>query len=88
MTSRIHHRIYLRQAIALALAAAALAPAVQAQESEGLEEVTVTATRRTDTNLQTTPVSVSAVTASDIERAVAKDISGLAASVPAIPMLL
>ena len=82
MTSRIHHRTHLRQAIALALAAAALAPAVQAQESEGLEEVTVTATRRTDTNLQTTPVSVSAVTASDIERAVAKDISGLAASVP------
>ncbi len=82
MTSRIHHRTHLRQAIALALTAAALAPAVQAQESEGLEEVTVTATRRTDTNLQTTPVSVSAVTASDIERSVSKDISGLAASVP------
>ena len=82
MTSRIHHRTHLSRAVALALAAAAFAPAVQAQDSEGLEEVTVTATRRTETNLQTTPVSVSAVTASDIERAVAKDISGLAASVP------
>ena len=48
----------------------------------GLEEVTVQATRRTDTNLQTTPISVSAITASDLERSVAKDISGMASSVP------
>jgi iron complex outermembrane recepter protein len=47
-----------------------------------LEEVTVTATRRAETNLQTTPVSVTAVTANDIQRMVAKDISGLASSVP------
>jgi iron complex outermembrane recepter protein len=50
--------------------------------SAQLEEVTVTATRRADTNLQTTPISVSAVTAADIDRMVAKDISGLASSVP------
>ena len=47
-----------------------------------LEDVIVTATRRADTNLQTTPISVTAVTSSDIERMVAKDISGLASSVP------
>jgi len=80
--THIHHRNHLRQVIALTLAAAAFTPVVQADQAEGLEEVTITATRRVDTNLQTTPVSVSAVTASDIERAVAKDISGLAASVP------
>ncbi len=55
----------------------------QAQEAEAaLEEVTVSATRRADTNLQTTPISVSALTAADLERNVAKDISGMASSVP------
>jgi outer membrane receptor protein involved in Fe transport len=48
----------------------------------GLEEVTVTATRRTDTNLQETPISVSAITAGDLERTAAKDISSMAQQVP------
>ena len=52
------------------------------QANSGLEEVVVTATRRTETNLQVTPVSVSAVTSADIERMVAKDIAGIASSVP------
>jgi iron complex outermembrane receptor protein len=76
----------LRLAIALALAGAtapaAFAQTAPAQQSTGLEEVTVTATRRVETNLQETPVSVSAVTSGDIERMVAKDISGIASSVP------
>ena len=66
-----------------ALLAGNAAMAEQAASSAGqLEEVTVTATRRSETNLQTTPISVSAVTSNDIQRMVAKDISGIASSVP------
>jgi iron complex outermembrane receptor protein len=78
-------RARLRAAIALALAGATVAPfaqAADAPQTASLEEVTVTATRRAETNLQETPISVSAVTSNDIERMVAKDISGIAASVP------
>jgi iron complex outermembrane recepter protein len=69
--------------IVSAVLAAAAAPAVMAQDATGgLEEVLVTATRAGITNLQQTPVSVSAVTAEDIDRMVARDISGIASSVP------
>ncbi len=68
--------------IVSAVLAAAVAPAAIAQDAAGLEEVLVTATRAGITNLQQTPVSVSAVTAQDIDRMVARDISGIASSVP------
>ncbi len=69
--------------IVSAVLAAAAAPAAMAQDATGgLEEVLVTATRAGITNLQQTPVSVSAVTAEDIDRMVARDISGIASSVP------
>jgi len=68
--------------VSAVLAAAAVAPAAMAQDAVGLEEVLVTATRAGITNLQQTPVSVSAVTAEDIDRMVARDISGIASSVP------
>ncbi len=56
---------------------------VGAQEAgAALEEVTVSATRRTETNLQVTPISVSAITAGDLERTAAKDISAMALQVP------
>ncbi len=68
---------------AILASAATLAPGLVAAQSGGvLEEILVTATRRGETNLQETPVSVTAVTASDIERLVARDLSGLASSVP------
>ena len=64
-------------------ATAALQAVAQESGDVRLEEVTVTASRgATETDLQRTPISVSAVTASDIDRLVAKDISGLAAAVP------
>ena len=76
-------------AVRSVLAASAMAmtiAAAQAQQTGDetrLEEITVTAQRgATETNLQTTPISVSAVTSADIDRLVAKDISGLASSVP------
>ena len=59
-----------------------IAVAAETQQTMGLEEVVVTATRRTETLLQETPISVSAVTANDIDRMVAKDLSGIAALVP------
>ncbi len=68
--------------IVSAVLAAAVAPAAMAQDAVGLEEVLVTATRAGITNLQQTPVSVSAVTAEDIDRMVARDLSGIATSVP------
>jgi iron complex outermembrane receptor protein len=73
--------------IVSAILAAAAPAALQAQEettpaAAGLEEVLVTATRAGITNLQQTPVSVSAVTTEDIDRMIARDISGIASSVP------
>jgi iron complex outermembrane receptor protein len=72
--------------IVSAVLATAAPAAVLAQEVQtgagGLEEVLVTATRAGVTNLQQTPVSVSAVTTEDIDRMVARDISGIASSVP------
>jgi len=68
---------------AVLASAATLAPgSVAAQSSGVLEEILVTATRRGETNLQETPVSVTAVTSSDIDRLIARDLSGLASSVP------
>jgi iron complex outermembrane receptor protein len=72
-------------AAVLASAAGLAVGTAQAQEGSGggLEEVLVTATRRSaETNLQTTPVSVTAVTNADIDRLVAKDLSGVASAVP------
>ncbi|HET9694717.1 MAG TPA: TonB-dependent receptor [Steroidobacteraceae bacterium] len=73
--------------IVSAILAAGAPAAVHAQEggtpaATGLEEVLVTATRAGITNLQQTPVSVSAVTTEDIDRMIARDISGIASSVP------
>ena len=76
--------VALRAALVAGAAAAALPQAARADaETVKLEEVTVTATRRAgETDLQRTPVSVSAVTSSDIDRMVARDLSGIASSVP------
>ena len=68
--------------LAATVAGVAAAQETSPTSAAQLDEVTVTATRRIETNLQTTPVSVSAITANDIQRMVAKDISGLASSVP------
>ncbi len=78
--------LVVRAALTAGTAAAALPQLAAAEAAEGapaLDAVMVTATRQAgETDIQTTPVSVSAVTAADIDRLVAKDISGLASSVP------
>tara|TARA_R110001599_G_scaffold353815_1_gene598804 strand:+ start:48142 stop:50595 length:2454 start_codon:yes stop_codon:yes gene_type:complete len=47
-----------------------------------LEEVMVTATRRTSTDIQTTPIAVTAITSRDIEELVPRDLGDIAAQVP------
>jgi iron complex outermembrane receptor protein len=84
--------IQLRRAIStalrVALAAGAVASAPQAMGAETetkLEAVTVSATRAAiETELQTTPISVSAVTSKDIDRLIARDLSGIASAVPGL----
>ena len=73
----------VRAAIVLGVMSGTGMQSASAQAPTKLEEVTVSATRgASDTDLQRTPVSVSALSASDIDRLVANDISGLASAVP------
>lgn len=57
-----------------------------AQSSTGavLEEVLVTATRRGNTNILTTPVAVTAITSSDIERFSPRDLNDIAVLAPSL----
>jgi iron complex outermembrane receptor protein len=69
--------------IVTAILTAAAAPAALAQEaSAGLEEILVTATRHGLTDLQRTPVAVTALSSEDMDRLVARDISAISADVP------
>lgn len=67
--------------LALALAAPAFAQEGQADEQTGLGEIIVTATKR-DSNLQTTPIAISAVDQSIIQQSSANDIGDLSTFVP------
>jgi iron complex outermembrane receptor protein len=85
ISKQSRHTPIARFVAAVLAGAAGLAVAsAEAQESGGgLEEVLVTATRAaSETNLQQTPISVTAVTNTDIDRLVAKDLSGVASAVP------
>lgn len=56
-----------------------------AQDTEvGLEEVTVSATRRTETDIQRTPISVSAISDDDLARLTPRDIRDVAIRVPSL----
>lgn len=68
--------------IALLSACCVTGPAALAAENRVLEEVVVTATRRAETDLQTTPVTVSAVNAEEFEKLQAQDIGEIALYVP------
>ena len=65
--------------------AAAVASAQQdnaPQSATTLEEVVITATRRGNTDMMSTPVAVTAITAYDIERYSPNDLNDIAAMVP------
>ncbi len=68
-------RMILMGAMAVVVAAPQIA---QAQ----LEEIIVSATRRAETDIQTTPVSVTAVTAADLDKLFAQDVGEIATYVP------
>jgi iron complex outermembrane receptor protein len=74
--------------VALASGAATVALPQAAQAAEGtvrLEEVMVTATRAAaETDIQTTPVSVSAVSSNDLTRLVARELSDISSTVPGL----
>ena len=57
----------------------AFAPApVSAQDAVRLEEVLVTATRRTETDVQSTPIAVTQVTSDMVERLAPRDLLDVA----------
>lgn len=76
----------LKRALLLAMFPALAATGVQAQTGQGavLEEVLVTATRRGNTDIQTTPVAVTAITGSDIERFMPRDLNDVAVLAPSL----
>ena len=65
--------------LGLALVASIVAPQVAYSQ---LEEIVVTATRRAATDIQTTPVSVTAISADDFDKLYAQDIGEIATYVP------
>lgn len=74
----------LRLAAVAALAGMTLGvvPDVRSAEQRVLEEVVVTATRRAETDIQTTPVAVSAVDEEEFDKLFAQDIGEIALYVP------
>lgn len=55
---------------------------VQAQEGAKLEEVLVTATRRAETDVQTTPVAVTAITNAEVDRLIPTDLGDVLVYAP------
>ena len=66
----------------LASAGALASSAVPAQTSGALEEILVTATRRGETNLQETPVAVTALDSDALDLIAGRGIEGISSSVP------
>jgi len=65
------------------LSSATVAPAVSAESSSTLEEITVTATRR-ETDMQVTPIAVTALSSEALEAARVDDVRQLSALSPAL----
>ncbi|MGD2009040.1 MAG: Plug domain-containing protein, partial [Cellvibrionales bacterium] len=66
----------------VAVASALSAPSALGQEGAKLEEVLVTATRRAETDVQSTAVAVTQVTADMVQRAVPRDLLDVAIYAP------
>ena len=76
MTSRVGNPVTLRRMVVALASASPLWAAVplSAQEGAKLEEVLVTATRRAETDVQSTAVAVTQVTGDMVQRAVPRDL--------------
>ena len=68
--------------LALAMASTPMLSGVPLTAMAQLEEVLVTANRRTETDIQTTAVSVSAITSNDISQLTPRDLGDIASLVP------
>ena len=75
-------RCKLSLAVSMVPALALSAPATQAQSEVQLEEVLVTATRRAETDIQTTPVAVTAVTGMEVDRLIPQDLGDVLVYAP------
>ena len=84
--TRAQHAIWRKSLLALAIAPAiaAVGSPAQAQSPAGakLEEVLVTATRRAETDIQTTPVAVTAITGDDVDRLTPVDLGDVLSVAP------
>lgn len=84
--SRQHFCRLRKAALTLAgLTCSTLSMAASTEQVGGLEEIVVTARHVTE-NLQTTPISISAVTAADLDARGVTDIAGLASSAPNVTL--
>ena len=85
-STRNQHTTWQKSLLALAIApaVAAVGPLAQAQSPAGaqLEEVLVTATRRAETDIQTTPVAVTAITGDDVDRLIPVDLGDVLSVAP------
>ena len=68
--------------LALAVSSAPLLSGLPLTATAALEEVLVTANRRSETDIQTTAVAVSAITSNDIEQLTPRDLGDIATLVP------
>ena len=82
--NRSHRSPIARIVSAVLASAAGVAPLMAHAEeaASGLEEVLVTATRHGETDLQRTPIAVTAVTGEELSRMAGKDITALSVDVP------
>jgi outer membrane cobalamin receptor len=74
----------LRNLLLAGLAPTPVTTGVHAQGGGVLEEVMVSATRRVDSNIMTTPVAITAITNSDIEAYSPRDLNDIAVMVPSL----
>jgi len=75
-------RLRITQALAAMIVGLGFSAVPSFAEELVLEEIVVTATRRAETDVQTTPVAVSAVSQEEFSRLFAQDIGEVAAFVP------
>jgi iron complex outermembrane receptor protein len=78
------YRVSVLSALALSLQTGVVA--AQESASEGLAEVVVTATKTGETNLQSTPLPITAFTAEDLAAHSIRDIQGIALNTPGLQL--
>ena len=73
---------HLKAASLIGMSPALVLTGLPVQAADQLEEILVTATRRAETDVQTTPVAVTPVTEREIARVIPRDLGDILISVP------